>query len=359
MEFLFTTEKTWIDRWDAFLQQSERGIYIQLSDWIKSYDAYGFDSNFFIATENDTIIGGCAIVIARFSFLKFFIVSCGPILSEGYEQYADVMLKKLKDQAQKQNCCYFQISMPVCKDEVNPLNYCLDTISSNSFYNTGQEGVAFKYVIPLHGMRITYLNNRVYDEVFAAYNSNTKRNIKKTNQNGFEFRFVTSDEEIKAAYDCFVLNAQDKGYPLRSYESMAKSLRSYIDKDFCKIACCYYEGKLIAALYVILCGQRLTYINGGVLKEYQHLNASAYLHDKMIQYSMEKGYKSYDLSVGGSKGVVRFKEGFGSKLYLYQNTRYWVLKPKVFRVYLFLEKYLKRNKNKVAKFLTFIKRGRF
>ena len=62
MKFFFTKEQNWLDKWDAFLLQTERGLYNQLSDWIKSYEVYGFDFNFLIATENDKIVGGCGIV---------------------------------------------------------------------------------------------------------------------------------------------------------------------------------------------------------------------------------------------------------------------------------------------------------
>ena len=130
-----------------------------------------------------------------------------------------------------------------------------------------------------------------------------------------------------------------------------------MDKDFAKIGVCIYQNKIVGALYVIKCGQRLTYINGGVLKDYQDLPISIFMHDEIIKYSFEKGYKSYDVSVGGSQGVVRFKEGFGSQLFTYQNSRYWILKPFYFSIYRFSEKRLKKHKQTIAKVLFFLKKG--
>lgn len=357
MNFFFTKDQNWLNKWDAFLQETERGLYNQLSDWIKSYEVYGFDYNFLIATENDKIIGGCGIVIAKFSFFKFFTIPSGPVIAVGFENCADDLIIQLKNEAQKTNCCYFQISLPYCKDDLNFHNYNLEKIPNTSVYYSGNEGVLFKYVIPLQGMRIVDLTGEnPYQRVFSNYSSNNKRNLNKTKQTNLEFKFVTSDAEIEEAYNCFVLNAIEKGYPLRSYQSMAKTLRSYIDKDHAKMACCFLDKKIIGALYVMKCGNRLIYINGGILKEFQHLNISNFMHDKMIQYSIDKGFKSYDLSVGGSKGVVKFKESFGSELYLYVPTRHWILKPLRFKMFLFVEKYLKPYKSKIAGILMVLKK---
>ncbi len=355
MKFFFTKEQNWLDKWDDFLLQTERGLYNQLSDWIKSYEVYGFDCNFLIATENDKIVGGCGIVIAKFSFFKFLCVPSGPVIEVGFENILDLFISELKQEAKKTNCCYFQISLPYCEDNSNFSNYNLEKISNESTYFLGTEGVAFKYVIPLQGLRLVDLRGEnQYENIWKNYSSNNKRNLNKTKSIALDFKFVVNDDEIEQAYNCFALNALEKGYPLRSYQSMAKTLRVYIDKNHAKIAGCFLNGKIIGALYVMHCGKRLTYINGGVLKDFQHLNISNFMHDKMIQYSIENGLSSYDLSVGGSKGVIKFKESFGSQLFQYVPTRHWILKPVRFKLFLVMKKYLKPHKSKIANLLIMI-----
>ncbi len=355
MNFFFTKEPSWLDKWDAFLQETERGLYNQLSDWIKSYKVYGFDYTFLLAVEKDTIVGGCGVVIAKFSLFKFFIVPSGPVFGVGFESHLDDFLLQLQTEAKRTNCCYFQLSLPYCDENFS--NYSLDSVSKTSTYFSGKEGISFKYVIPLQGMRLVDLSDEnTYESVVKKYSSNNKRNLNKTKAIGLDFRFVTSDSEIEEGYQCFALNAIEKGYPLRSYASMKTTLRSYVDKNHAKMACCFLDDKIIGALYVLRCGQRFTYINGGVLKEFQHLNVSNFMHDKMIQYAIENGDKSYDLSVGGSKGVMQFKESFGSKLYLYGPTRHWILKPFRFKIFLLMERYLKPHKVKIAQLLIVLKK---
>ena len=80
------------------------------------------------------------------------------------------------------------------------------------------------------------------------------------------------------------------------------------------------------------------------------------MHDKIIQYSIENNFNSYDLSVGGSKGVIKFKEGFGSQLYTYVPTRNFVLSPIKYKVFKFLERYIKPYKQKISSILLFLKK---
>lgn len=352
----FTKEQHWQDKWDVFLQETDRGIYNQLSDWIKAYQVYGFDYVFYIITDNDKIVGGCGLVVAKFSFFKFLIAPCGPVLLQDYESLLDNSIKDFLDYAKKQHCCCFQINIPLIKENNNYNNTGLNHVASTSLFYEGIEGTKFKYVIPLYGMRIIDLDGKTIEDVILKYSSNHKRKLKKSAEFNLEFKFVSAEHEIQEAYQCFVQNAKQKGYPLRSYDAVKDTLKSYIEKDFAKIAVCYFENRIVGAIYVMKCGKRFIYLNGGVLEAYQHLPISIYLHHEIIKYSISLDYKCYDISVGGSSGVVRFKEGFGSDLYNFENTRHWILSSYKFSMYLFVERKLKRHKQKIGGILFYLKK---
>lgn len=356
IESFFTKEQEWLDKWDNYLQETERGLYNQLSDWIKAYDVYGFDYNFYLITDGDKIVGGCGMVIAKFTFFKFLIVPSGPVVEKPYEDQVEKCITDLANYAKKIKCCYFQMNLPVINTGMGFHDYCLTKINADSYFYTGKEGTKFKYVIPLYGMRIIDLYQKSLDEVQKNFSSNHKRNLKKSTSFNFEFKLITSDDEIEAAYECFTQNAKQKGYPLRTYESIKNTLKEYIIKDFAKIGVCVYNEKIVGAIYVMKCGNRLIYLNGGVMKEYQDLPVSVYMHNEIIKYSIENQYKCYDVSVGGSEGVIRFKEGFGSTLISFKDTRYWVYNTFLFSTYTVFDKRLKKHKQKIAKFLFFIKK---
>lgn len=356
MKSFFTQDQVWIDKWDVFLEQSERGLYNQFSDWIKAYSVYGFDSVFYLITKNDEVIGGCGIVIAKFSFLKFYIVPCGPVLSLGLENEIDNIIMNLKSDALKRGCCYFQISLPVLKNKQHLYNYTVPNISEKSIYFNGISGTKFKYVIPLFGKRLIHLEGKNHKTIFENYSKNHKRNILKASSFNLKFKFVNSEDDLKVAYNCFELNAKEKGYPLRSYQSMKETLKNYISKDYARMGCCFLNDKIIGAVYVMKCGNRFIYINGGVLKEFQYMNVSHFMHDCMIKESIKLKFKTYDISVGGSTGVIKFKEGFGSELFEFIDTKHWILKPFIFKIYLLFENKLKKYKSTIAKGLLKVKK---
>ena len=356
IQSFFTKEQHWLERWDLFLQQTERGLYNQLSDWIRAYEVYGFDYQLFILTENDQIVGGCGIVIAKFSFFKFYTVPCGPVLVQEHENQIDFILTKLKNDATTKGCCYFQISLPVVSGTQSKFDYTLSAHLKSKVYDTGKDGTKFKYVIPLHGMRLIDLEGKTAAEVLSQFSGNHKRNIKKAQAENIRFELVSAPALVEEAYQCIVDNANEKGFAVRSFESIKETLFAYIKKDFAQIGVCLYQDKIISAIYTIKCGNRLIYISGGVVKEFHHLSPSHFMHYSMMNYSVEKGYKSYDISVGGSEGVIRFKEGFGSELFEFVPTKHWILKSLTFKLYELLASKLKSHKAKIAALLFKLKK---
>jgi lipid II:glycine glycyltransferase (peptidoglycan interpeptide bridge formation enzyme) len=357
MQIFFTKETSWLQKWDEYIQNSERGLYNQLSDWILFYSNFGFDYELLLLTENEEIVGGCILVIAKASIFKFAIVPCGPILNLEKEPNIDWIIKKLKDKANNLGCCYFQISMPILSDD-SPTDFNQFTISNypaNGLYYSGKTGTKFKFVIPLYGMRLIDLRNSKLESLSLNFSKNHKRNYQKALQNELEFDFVSDAQNIKLAYNCFELNAKDKGYGLRDYKSMETMLINLVDKGFAKIGICYLDKKIAGAIYIIKAGNRWVYINGGVLKEFQSLNISHFMHAKIMEWSIQNNMKCYDISVGGSKGVIQFKAGFGSQLYDFIPTRYFVLNSFRFNLYQKIVPFLKNNKAFIAKCLLVFK----
>jgi len=59
---------------------------------------------------------------------------------------------------------------------------------------------------------------------------------------------------------------------------------------------------------------------------------------------MDEGIKGYDISWGGSKGVMDFKLSFDPVVYSYVEKRHWVLSPIKFAIYSRLHPILIKNK---------------
>lgn len=342
-----------LQAWDELLLRDPRGLYNQYSDWIAAYRSYGFETGFLFCKDGDSIVGGAGYVIAKFAFFRFMIVPCGPVLVPGYEHQIDPIIKSLREKAAAERCCYFQISLPLLKTTGPDGGFALADLHSESVFFTGAPGTRFKHVIPLYGMRVVDLAGKSHDEVRKGYSSNHLRNVKKAEKNQLNFRWLTEAEtdNLRTAYSCFEKNAADKGYPIRSYDAVRDTLHQYLKKGYAKIGVCEEAGHILGALYVMVCGGRYIYINGGVFKEYQDKGVSHFMHDQAMRDALSHQHPHYDISVGGSTGVMKFKEGFGSRLILFEEPRHWVLNRPVFALYAVVENLLKKQKARIAKWL--------
>jgi hypothetical protein len=86
--------------------------------------------------------------------------------------------------------------------------------------------------------------------------------------------------------------------------------------------------------------------------------ARSQARDKNQEFvAIQEGLDGYNISLGGSKGVVEFKNSFNTEQLYYDNGQYhWVLKPLYFKLYLFFEKKLKPHKKTISKVLSKLKR---
>ena len=111
IKVLFTKDKEWQKKWDDYLVNNPKGSHLILSDWLKSFRAYGFDFELCILLKNGEIIGGCGAVIAKFSFLRFYIIPHGLVYNKDYEGYFETHILNIKERAKQIKCCYLQISV--------------------------------------------------------------------------------------------------------------------------------------------------------------------------------------------------------------------------------------------------------
>ena len=89
-------------------------------------------------------------------------------------------------------------------------------------------------------------------------------------------------------------------------------------------------------------GNHYTYVLGGTKKEKPDVLAGHFLQWEAIKLSFEEKNDGYNISLGGSEGVMEFKNSFNNQQVFFKNGQYYLeLKPMVFRLFLFFEKRVK------------------
>lgn len=349
MNFIITKDPKWIQKWDEFLLNESRGSHLIYSQWLQSYASYGFDYEIFIVHEDEVIIGGYGAVIAKSFFFKFYIIPHGPIIIAGKEDKLERILSQLSIQAKKRGCCYFQYSLPISNEvAIESYGYSSKNLSGTNLI--GKEGNLFKYVYSNYGINWVDFNTTISaDELLQQMSVQVRRNINLSYKNAAEISFAISEEECKLAYKTIENNAKEAHYSVRAFEDFKATILELIAKERAYLLTAKIDGVIKGAGFAVNCGNHLTYISGGTKKEKPDLKLGYLLHWELIKKSYELGYKGYNISMGGSKGVMEFKAKFNTQTISFETPhRHVITKPIIFKIYLILNSIFVKNKKTIS-----------
>jgi lipid II:glycine glycyltransferase (peptidoglycan interpeptide bridge formation enzyme) len=184
-----------------------------------------------------------------------------------------------------------------------------------------------------------------------------RRYIRSSLRKELEVRFLENEEEIKKGYELCLENAANNNYSLRDWLSFKDTLLIMIFDQSAKFIGAFKDGNLKGAALIIEAGNYNTYILGGTKKEKPDLLVGHFLHWTAIKYSFSKNLSGYNISLGGSKGVVDFKNSYADEQIVFENSKYhWILKPSYFSLFLFFEKHMKPHKKQVSMILSMLKK---
>ncbi len=348
------TQEDWV-KWDEFVNESKRGIYLQTENWLKGYASYGFSSSLILAESDDgELLGGMGVVLASTGPFKVLVCPFGPIVKSGQEGLLEPMVSRFKEVAIGYNAFLSQTSFPFSSSE-NWDSYFPHIETVDKSLDEDGVGMLFKFVTGIDGVRAVNLYPKESDslqKVLANYKSSCRRNVRKSESFGHELFFAQKDDDVRRAYSVIESNAESQGYSVRAWSDFGPTILQMVQKGQCHVPCCLHEGQMKGALLVFDVGKKLHYIMGGTVREEVDHKIGHFLHHSIIQFGIEKGYEFYDISMGGSPGVVRFKEGFGGEVVNLGDTRYWVHRNGLYWAYQKLMPWVQRNKKLMSKLLS-------
>ena len=355
----FTKQSSWLKKWDDFLRCDPKGSHLVCSDWLKSYQSYGFDYEVaLLLNEENTIIGGFGVVIPKFSFFKFYIIPHGPIFTKGYYDVINDCIIQLKSRAKSLKCCYIQFSVPVSDVPiVSEITYSTNAIDLEGMgFTTGK---LFKQLYSSYGLNWLDCTTFAHEiDLQKALPSHAKRNLKKAYKSELVLEEAKTEKTIEEAYQLVTLNAKSSGYNVRNYIDIKDTIVNMVNKDLGVFFVVKKDGKIKGSAFFAESAHFLTYIFGGTVKEKPGYSVGYFLHWEAIKRSYGKSYKGYNISMGGSQGVLRFKSQFLAEQLFFESPHYYsVLNKPIFNLYKFLETHLKSHKKWTSKVLAFLNRN--
>ena len=353
MKISVTKDAVYKKKWDDFVSNNENGSHLQLSTWLQSYESYGFDYELFIIEENNEIVGGFGAVIAKVLFFKFYIIPNGLIVNDVNCSMIESLLDSIKFRAKELKCCYCQVSFPTFRKPNLILDYY------RSLHEIGYtKGNLFKYVYSSNGLNwLDFAKYNSTDEILLDFKSSVRRDIRSAERKEHEIKFLTSELEVKKAYNLCLENAKSNNYSLRDWNSFKTTILSLIENGSGKFIAAYRDNEIKGALFLVKAGNYYTYILGGTKKEKPDLLTGHLLQWEAIKLSFSEKCDGYNISLGGSDGVKEFKRSFVTRQYDNEDAKYYIiLNKKIFNFFLFFEKKIKPQKRNIAAILAFFKK---
>jgi hypothetical protein len=287
-------------------------------------------------------------------FFNFFIVPYGPIVAEGFENRVNEFISNVANRAKSYNSCYCHISLPFTTVNNRHLfNVLPDLTALNSF----KEGHLFKYIYSSNGFNWIDLKGFDDESKIMTLKPSVRRNIRNSYRKGLILQNMDTKDRLKEGYLLFIENSRIANYSIREWDDIKESLYALLEKGFLKMLGAYKNRELKGAILLVQSGSYFTYILGGSKKEVPDLRTGDFLQWEAVKLSIECGFDGYNISLGGSEGVVDFKNSFNTEQIEFENSKYhWILKSTFFSLFLFFEKHMKPHKKKVSMILSMLKK---
>ncbi|WP_293873659.1 peptidoglycan bridge formation glycyltransferase FemA/FemB family protein [Flavobacterium sp.] len=355
MELIVTSEASWLKKWDAFVIHQNKACHLNLSAWNSSFLSYGFQYEIVIAIENGEIIGGYTAVIAKVALFKFYIVPYGPIIIEEKINQLNSLIEYTLKRAKHHKTCYIHINLP-CTKQINSHTY--NHLPKIEILDEAAIGHLFKYVYSSSGINWKSVDGYENEEaLIMSFKPSVRRYIRSSQRKGLALQLAIDEETIKKGYQLCLENAKNKGYSLRDWNSFKDTIINLVFANNAKFLLAVYDGQIKGAALIIKAGNYYSYILGGTVKEKPDFLAGHFLHYEAIKMAYTEKLSGYNISLGGSKGVVSLKESYAdAQLYFKEGQYHWILKPLQFKLFLLVEKHFKKHKKTISKLLSFLKK---
>ena len=213
----------------------------------------------------------------------------------------------------------------------------VDALRAGGWQQEASSGAGFGDVQPRYVYCIP-LEDRSLDEVFAGFNQQWRRNIRKAEKSGVQVRLGTR-EDLADFHRVYVETAERDKFTPRGrvyFERMWDALNGGDDDHHeLTLHLAEYDGHLAAATIMIRVGDRAWYSYGASTTADRDVRPSNALQWHMITRAHEAGCRVYDLRGISATldpanhliGLVRFKVGSGGYAQEYVGEWDYALRP--------------------------------
>lgn len=315
--------------WDDLVLASPRGSYCQLTSWLASMGAYGFDFEVLVArSDRGEVIGGLASYRYATGPVRLLSSPLGPLVTEGHEDVAPALVDAFVERARARRCLFAQLQVPASAS--GRTRRLLDE-RDVPLIAPWTEGLLFRTGnVPNQLLTVDLLAEggegpASDDELLSRFRSRARRDVRSSLRSDLTIERPTDEEGIRLAFSLIEENGIEHGYATRSWSDLGPTIVAQVADGEAVIHLARQGDRPVAAHYGVIAGRRLTYMMGGTRRVVPDPRAGHFIHWHAMAHARALGLEGYDLTTYGNTGVRRFKEGFQPTLDPFVAPRHLVL----------------------------------
>lgn len=151
--------------------------------------------------------------------------------------------------------------------------------------------------------------------IFSAFRSNTKRNIKKAVKVDVQVKIQNSLKSVKEFYRLHCMTRKGHGIPPQPFYFFKKIYDHIISKRHGCVTLALYNNKVVAGAVYFHLKDTVIFKFGASDTSYQHLRPNNLVKWEAIKFYARNGYKNINFgrTDPDNKGLVQFKRGWGTR----------------------------------------------
>ncbi len=336
-----------------FLQKHERCNFQQSIEWGKVKESW---KNEIVLAEdaNGNIIGSISVLIRKIPiFGKIMYSPRGPVCDIHDKKVMEQLTNGLKELAKKEHAFVLKIEPDIKSDDME-----FREIAEELGYKIKDDAKNFEEEIqPRYVFRLD-LRGKTEDEIFEAFHSKTRYNVRLATKKGVEVR-EGKKEDLKDFHRIMIETGTRDGFMIRPLSYFEKMYDELVPNHM-KLLMAYHDGQAIAGIIIIMYGNKSWYLYGASSNSFRNIMPNYLLQWDGIKSAIAQGHEMYDFrGVSGvvdenhpQYGLYRFKKGFGAEFTEFIGELYIPFKPIVYKLYKISEKIYKKivlSKGKIKK----------
>ena len=329
-----------MQKYEDFVKKHPKGHFAQSLKWAKLKKEWKHEI-VTVEDENGNITGSMLLLIRKIPIFKSTIIYSprGPVCDIHDEDTFTKLIKKAEQVVKKNKGFILKMDPDLLNSDMTFKN-----IAKNNGFNIIEKLTNINNILQPRIVFRLDLKNKTEDDIFKAFHSKTRYNIRLASKKGVTTR-IGKREDIGQLEDLMKITGKRDGFPIRTKEYF-EELYDVLGSDCVRILFADYEGKPIACTLSFLYGDKVWYMYGASSNEHRNLMSTYLLQWEGIKWALENNCNIYDFrgicatnENTRNEGLYRFKKGFNpdlvefTEIYKVYNHFMYFMFEKVFPIY--------------------------